>query len=110
MKKRGEDIDEEEEEDRDFNVDGEAFYNTHTVFFDRKRKKFLFGDKNEDNDEDSNYLPDKEDDSIEDAEHYEVEVTQDKAYYGVDRETREKETPVGSEAVETPDRGDGYRG
>jgi len=55
-------------------------------------------------------LPDKGDNSIEDAEQYEVEVTQDQDYFRADRETREKETPVDSEAAETPDRGDGCRG
>ena len=103
--KRGEDID-EEEEDRDFNTDEGAIYDIATVIFDRKGKKILFGDKDEDNDEDSDYLLDEEDDRIGNIEQYEVEVTKDKDHYGADREAG-KETPVGSEAAESPDRGDG---
>ena len=104
---RGEDINEKEDEDGDFSADEEAFYDTDTVIFDRKGKKILLGDKDEHNDEDSDYLPDEEDDSIGHAEQYEVEVTQNKDHYGADREARENEAPVGSEDAKAPDRGDG---
>ena len=53
------------------------------MIFDRKGKKILFGHTDEDNNEDSDYLPDEEDDSTGDAEKYEVEITHDKDNYGM---------------------------
>ena len=42
------------------------------MIFDKNGKKILFGNKDEDNDEDSDYLHDEEGDSIRDAEKYEM--------------------------------------
>jgi len=104
----GEDIDEDEDEDRD--EDEKVFLDTESVIFYRKGKKIMFGDKDEDNDEYSDYLHDEDDNSIGGIEQYEVEVTQDKNNSGAVRGAGEKEAPVmdgkNCEATEAPEVGE----